>query len=103
MATPVYYSGWGPHPAAIRQQGGLLRGGLILSGNTPVYFGTGQPASGAPGWFSGWFSNNGTPVYLTSPATGKPSRKPLGATPNAATAPTPAPQPGQVAIVVPRS
>jgi hypothetical protein len=103
MATPVYYSGWGPHSGVIGPQGGPGRGGLSLSGNTPAYFGTGQPVSDAPGWFSGWFSSNGTPVYLTVPAPGKPSRMPPSVTMNAATASPPAPQPGQVAIVVPRS
>jgi hypothetical protein len=106
MATPTYHTGWGPHRGGFGHHGGSGFGrggtynpgrGLILSGNTPSYFGSGQPVSDSP--TSGWFSGNSTPVYLAVPSMGTPPSTP----PSAATAQPPAPQPGQVAIVVPRS
>ena len=97
MATPVYN-------AARRNRGygsrgrtwGIVTGnGSMLGGNTPQYLGAEQPASEESRSISG----NGTPVYRSAPSTGTtPS-----VTPSAATAPQPAQQPGQVAIVVPRS
>src|SRR5262245_39825494 len=110
MATPAYNAAW-------RNRGGYGRrgrfggrgrtwrivtgNGSMLGGNTPHYLGGGQPTSEDSGSFFG----DGTPVYRTAPST--------ATTPNAVTAPSttastgtasqPAPQPGQVAIIVPRS
>ncbi len=105
MATPVYNPGGGYHGrggyghrggyGSGRRWGVLMGNGSMLGGNTPPYLGAGQPAAEGAGWFSG----NSTPVYLAVPSTGTtPS-----VTPSAVTAQLPAPQPGQVAIVVPRS
>ena len=97
MATPVYNAGWRNRGGGYRGRrwGVVIGNGSMLGGNTPQYLGAGQPVAEDAGWFSG----NGTPVYRSAPATGMTS----SVTPSAATAPPPAPQPGQVAIVVPRS
>jgi hypothetical protein len=110
MATPAYNAAWRNrggygHRGRFGGRGriwGIVTGnGSMLGGNTPHYLGAGQPTSEDSGSFFG----DGTPVYRTAP--------PTATTPNAATAPSttastatvspPAPQPGQVAIIVPRS
>ena len=110
MATPVYNAAWrnrggyghrGGRGARGRTWGIATGNGSMLGGNTPHYLGAGQPAPEDSGSFLG----DGTPVYRTAPST--------ATTPNAATAPSatastatassPAPQPGQVAIIVPHS
>lgn len=115
MATPVYNAAWRRtgHGSRGRTWGVVTGSGSILGGNTPRYLGAGQPAAESGGSLLG----NGTPVYLAAPkmAAGQspsmmpsmamammPSMPPgmtAGMTANAATAP----QPSQVAIVVPRS
>src|SRR5215510_7891048 len=97
MATPVYNAAWRNRGYGSRgRTWGVVTGsGSMLGGNTPQYLGAGQPASEDSRSFFG----NGTPVYRSAPSTGTPP----SVTPSAATAPQPAPQPGQVAIVVPRS
>ena len=96
MATPVYNAarrnfGYGSRG---RTWGIVIGNGSMLGGNTPQYLGAGQPVAEDSGSFFG----NGTPVYRSAPST--------GTTPSVAsrvaTVPQPAPQPGQVAIVVPR-
>jgi len=104
MATPVYNAAWrnrggqghrGRHGARGRTWGIVTSGGSMLGGNTPQYLGAGQPTSEDSGSFFG----DGTPVYRTAPSTvTTPST-----TASDATAQPPAPQPGQMAIVVPRS
>jgi hypothetical protein len=112
MATPVYNPGWnagwrhggggfghgGGHGNG-RTWGVVVGNGSMLGGNTPQYLGAGQPAAEGGSGIS--FFGNGTPVYVTAPSMGAGPTS--GVTPSVATAPQPAPQPGQVAIVVPRS
>jgi hypothetical protein len=104
MATPVYNAAWrnrgghghrGGHGARGRTWGIVTSSGSMLGGHTPQYLGAGQPTSEDSGSFFG----DGTPVYRTAPsAVTTPST-----TASDATAQPPAPQPGQMAIVVPRS
>ena len=106
MASPVYntaafrrHHGFGGHR---RRRWGLAFGrGSMFGGNTPTYLGAGQPTSEDSGSFFG----DGTPVYRTAPSTATTSTAMTtpSSTANATTAQPPAPQPGQVAIVVPRS
>jgi hypothetical protein len=73
----------------------------MLGGNTPHYLGAGQPAFEDSGSFLG----DGTPVYRTAPptvASSMPTRTPSTTASDTLTQP-PAPQPGQMAIIVPRS
>jgi hypothetical protein len=104
MATPVYNAAWrnrggygqrGGYGARGRTWGIVTGSGSMLGGNTPQYLGAAQPASEDSGSFFG----DGTPVYRTAPS--------MSTTPSMtasdATAQPPAPQPGQMAIVVPRS
>ena len=110
MATPAYNAAW-------RNRGGyghrgrfggrgriweiVTGNGSMLGGNTPQYLGAGQPTSEDSGSFFG----DGTPVYRTAPpsVTTSTAITTPGSTADAATAQAPAPQPGQMAIVVPRS
>jgi len=104
MATPVYNAAWrnrgghghrGGHGARGRTWRIATGSGSMLGGNTPQYLGAGQPTSEDSGSFFG----DGTPVYRTAPSTvTTPST-----TASTATMPPAAPQPGQTAIVVPRS
>jgi hypothetical protein len=68
----------------------------MLGGNTPQYFGAAQPAAERGG---AWFGDD-TPVYLACPS---PMTMPQSATSSGAMALQAEPQPGQLAIVVPRS
>jgi hypothetical protein len=108
MTTPVYNgagrSGLGGNsPRGGSGSGrtwGVITGiGSLFGGNTPQYQGAGQPAPEGSG--GGWFFGDGTPVYRTASSMGTAPTP--GVTPSAATASQPVPQPGQVAIVVPRS
>jgi hypothetical protein len=103
MASTVYNAAWrhrghyGGHGGFghRRTWGGLFGSGSWFGGIVPRYIGAGQPTADAPEELPG----NGTPVYRIAPSMGAPPSQ----TPSAPTAPQPAPQPGQVAIVVPRS
>jgi hypothetical protein len=110
MATPAYNAAWRNrggygHRGGFGDRGrtwGIVTGnGSMLGGNTPPYLGGGQPTSEDSGSFFG----DGTPVYRTAPssATTTTAMTTPSSTANAATAKPPAPQPGQVAIIVPRS
>jgi hypothetical protein len=88
---------YGPSRSYRRGTWGLLRpGGSMLRGGTPQYFGSGQPAPTGGGSLFG----DDTPDYLTCPS---PAAETQSAAPSDATEPQPAPQDGQLAIVVPRS
>jgi len=110
MATPVYNAAWrnrggygprGGYGSRGRTWGIVTGNGSMLGGNTPPYLGAGQPTSEDSGSFFG----DGTPVYRTAPpsATTSTATTTPSSTANAATAQPPAPQPGQMAIIVPRS
>lgn len=102
--TPVYnLAGGNPGPGGPRRKGGIFGGsGSMLGGNTPSYLGAGQPVlSGAGSWLGSWFSD-GTPVYRTAPSKAMTSSETPSETSCAITTQLPMPQPGQVAIVVPR-
>ena len=110
MATPAYNAAWrnrggyghrGGFGGRGRTWGIVTGNGSMLGGNTPHYLGAGQPTSEDSGSFFG----DGTPVYRTAPpsATTSTAMTTPSSTANAATAQPPVPQPGQVAIVVPRS
>ena len=110
MATPAYNAAWRNrggygHRGGFGGRGrtwGLVTGnGSMLGGNTPQYLGAGQPTSEDSGSFFG----DGTPVYRTAPSTATTPNAVTApsTTANTATASSPAPQPGQVAIIVPRS
>ena len=109
MATPVYNAAWrnrggfghrGGWGGRGRTWGIVTGNGSMLGGNTPPYLGGGQPSSEDSGSLFG----DGTPVYRSAPpsATTSTAMTP-GTTAGATTAQPPAPQPGQMAIVVPRS
>ena len=110
MATPVYNAAWrnqggyghrGGWGSRGRTWGIVTGNGSMLGGNTPQYLGGRQPTSEDSGSFFG----DGTPVYRTAPSTGMTSTAattPSTATSDATVRP-PAPQPGQMAIIVPRS
>ena len=109
MATPAYNAAWRNRGGSGRRGGRGARGrtwgiatgnGSMLGGNTPKYLGAGQPTSEDSGSFFG----DGTPVYRTAPSgmTSTAMTTP-SMTASTATASPPAPQPGQMAIVVPRS
>jgi len=110
MATPAYNAAW-RNRGGYGQRGGfgdrgrtwgiVTGNGSMLGGNTPSYLGGGQPTSEDSRPFFG----DGTPVYRTAPpsATTSTAMTTPSSTANAATANAPAPQPGQVAIIVPRS
>jgi hypothetical protein len=110
MATPVYNAAWrnrggyghrGGFGGRGRTWGIVTGNGSVLGGNTPPYLGGGQPSSEDSRSLFG----DGTPVYRTAPpsATTSTAKMTPGTTASATTAQPPAPQPGQVAIVVPRS
>jgi hypothetical protein len=119
MATPVYNAAWRnsggySHPGGYEGRGyggrgyghgrtwGIVTGnGSMLGGNTPPYLGGGQPPSEDSGT---WFGD-GTPVYRTvpPPTTTSTAMTTPSTTASDPTAPPPAPQPGQMAIIVPRS
>jgi hypothetical protein len=104
MATPVYnLAGSTPGSGGTRRTGGLFGGsGSMFGGITPSYLGAGQPALEGPGsWLRSWFSD-GTPVYRAVPSKAVTSSETPSETPCATTTQLPMPQPGQVAIVVPR-
>ena len=103
--TPVYSTarGYGRRSYGQRRSyrrrtwgGFLTRGGSMLRGNTPQYFGAAQPAAESGG---AWFGDD-TPDYLACPS---PMTMPQSATSSDAMALQAEPQPGQLAIVVPRS
>ena len=111
MATPAYNAAWrnrggygprGGYGSRGRTWGIVTGNGSMLGGNTPQYLGAGQPTSEGSGSFFG----DGTPVYRTAPSTATTTTT-TATTPSTtasdATAQPPAPQPGQMAIVVPRS
>jgi hypothetical protein len=110
MATPAYNAAWrnrggyghrGRFGGRGRTWGIVTGNGSMLGGNTPHYLGAGQPTSEDSGSFFG----DGTPVYRTAPSTATTPNAvtPPSSTASTATAQPPAPQPGQVAIIVPRS
>jgi hypothetical protein len=111
MATPVYNAAWrnrggygqrGGYGSRGRTWGIVTGNGSMLGGNTPQYLGAGQPTFEDSGSFFG----DGTPVYRSAPsmATTTTAMTTPSTTASAATAQPPAPQPGQMAIVVvPRS
>lgn len=110
MATPAYNAAWRNRGGYGQRAGyggrrrtwGIVTGnGSMLGGNTPQYLGAGQPTSEDSGAFFG----DGTPVYRTAPssATTSMAMTAPSSTANATTAQPPVPQPGQMAIVVPRS
>ncbi len=110
MATPAYNAAWrnrggyghrGGFGGHGRTWGIVTGNGSMLGGNTPQYLGGGQPTSEESGSFFG----DGTPVYRTAPSTGMASTAATtpSTTASDATAQPPAPQPGQMAIVVRRS
>ena len=88
MATPLYNTSWaggrGRHPRRWGVVGGT---GSWFGDCTPTYHGSGQPEADSDGSLG-----SGTPAYLAAPP-------PTNVTQDAATAP----QPKQVAIVVPRT
>lgn len=93
MATPIYNTSanwaggrhWGRSSG--RRGGVVDRVGSWFGGGTPQYDGSGQPAPDSDGSLG-----SGTPAYMAAPPQ-------MGVTQDAATAP----QPNQVAIVVPRT
>ena len=110
MATPAYNAAWRNrggygHRGRFGGRGriwGIVTGnGSMLGGNTPHYLGAGQPAPEDSGSFFG----DGTPVYRTAPPSATTPNAATASSPTAstATASPPAPQPGQVALIVPRS
>ena len=110
MATPAYNPalrrGGFRHPGGWGGRGrtwGLVTGnGSMLGGNTPQYLGAGQPTPEDTGSF---FGGDETPIYRSAPAPTTTTLAPMTApstTPSDATPPPPAPQPGQMAIVVRR-
>ena len=88
MATPLYNTSWAGGRGGRSRHWGVVGGtGSWFGGSTPLYLGAGQPAPDSDG-----STGSGTPDYLDAP--------PLtNVTQDAATAP----QPKQVAIVVPRT
>lgn len=110
MATPVYNAAWrsgggygqrGGWGSRGRTWGIVTGNGSMLGGNTPEYLGGGQPASEEAGFFG-----NGTPVYRSGPSTTitpNAAATTPGMTASEGTTQPPAPQPGQMAIIVPRT
>ena len=104
MATPVYSVARGYRNRQYgrgrsyrrRTWGFFTRSGSMLSGSTPQYLGSGQPAASGGGSLFG----DDTPDYLAGPS---PADTTQSVTPSDATEPQAAPQNGQLAIVVPRS
>jgi hypothetical protein len=88
VATPIYHTSWAGDPQSGHARSAPVadRVGSWFGGTTPLYLGSGQPAPDRDGSIGG-----GTPAYVTAPPPPTPQ--------DAATAP----QPKQVAIVVPRT
>ena len=110
MATPAYNAAWRNRGGYGHRGGGGGRGrtwgivtgnGSMLGGNTPQYLGERQP----PLEDSGSIFGDGTPVYRSAPSSVTPQTAMTtpSTTASEPTAPPSAPQPGQMAIIVPRS
>jgi hypothetical protein len=88
MATPLYNTSWRGGPGGRSRHWGVVGGtGSWFGGCTPPYLGAGQAEADSDGSLG-----RGAPAYLAAPP-------PTNLTQDAAMAP----QPKQVAIVVPRT
>ena len=108
MATPIYNAargyrghqyGGGRNYGRGRIWAWFMGSNSMLGSNTPQYLGTGQPVKDSDSLFG-----DGTPVYRTVPSTSTTATAETAPcmTASDTTPQPPAPQPGQMAIVVPR-